>query len=616
MRYPTFTLAGMRRAVAVALLCAAPTLVWATTRGPDAAGYTGSDATVYSFVDISGPSGGASVLSGTDDSTAVLTLPFTFQFYGQPYTLACVSSNGAIYFVPGAAQCGGLIDFNNIDLATTASPGDFPAAFPWWSDLSFQVAGAGSVFYQTVGTAGSRRFIVQWDRAYPASSTNPVTFQAILFEGSNRILFQYKTADLGTGNGASGGGTATIGVRDAAGQTSSRQIEWSFNSAVILNESALMFDGGGVTVPQLTWANPADIVYGTALGATQLNAASDVPGTFAYTPPAGTVLPAGAGQTLSVLFTPSDPVHYTTATANATINVTQAPSTTTLYALPPTVGALQPLFLIAVVSSPAGTPAGTVQFRDGATVIGNGTVTNGVGALIVNGLASGAHSLTAAFSAGGNFANSTSAPANVTVQSTAMSTFTFALQWTNPAAQGQPVLLSALVRPLAGTVTPTGSVQFREGGTVLGAAPLVNGLATVSLSGLSAGTHTIIAQYLGAGTFAGSLSPPVVQTIYNGARPQASAITLVTSPSPSVFGQPVTFTATITPTSAAPTGTVYFYADDVPIGSGAVTLVGGAYKATLTTGALSRGAHVINAVYLGNATVSSSTSLPAVQVVQ
>ena len=42
--------------------------------------------------------------------------------------------------------------------------------------------------------------------------------------------------------------------------------------------------------PTITWATPADIVYGTALSATQLNATASVPGTFVYTPAAGTVL--------------------------------------------------------------------------------------------------------------------------------------------------------------------------------------------------------------------------------------------------------------------------------------------------------------------------------------
>ena len=52
----------------------------------------------------------------------------------------------------------------------------------------------------------------------------------------------------------------------------------------------------------ITWANPADITYGTALSATQLNATADVAGTFAYMPVAGTVLNAGPGQALKVDF--------------------------------------------------------------------------------------------------------------------------------------------------------------------------------------------------------------------------------------------------------------------------------------------------------------------------
>ena len=53
------------------------------------------------------------------------------------------------------------------------------------------------------------------------------------------------------------------------------------------------------TMPTITWANPADIPLGTALGSAQLNATANVPGTFVYNPPAGTVLAAGNNQNLS-----------------------------------------------------------------------------------------------------------------------------------------------------------------------------------------------------------------------------------------------------------------------------------------------------------------------------
>ncbi|HYT71450.1 MAG TPA: PxKF domain-containing protein [Gemmatimonadales bacterium] len=76
--------------------------------------------------------------------------------------------------------------------------------------------------------------------------------------------------------------------------------------------------------PTITWSNPADITYGTALSGTQLNATSSVPGSLVYTPAAGTVLNAGSGQTLRVDVTPTDLANYTTAWKNVTINVLYA----------------------------------------------------------------------------------------------------------------------------------------------------------------------------------------------------------------------------------------------------------------------------------------------------
>ena len=73
--------------------------------------------------------------------------------------------------------------------------------------------------------------------------------------------------------------------------------------------------------PVITWVTPADILYGAALGDAQLNATADVPGTFVYTPPAGTILDAGLAQALSVEFTPADVVNYHSAAATVQINV-------------------------------------------------------------------------------------------------------------------------------------------------------------------------------------------------------------------------------------------------------------------------------------------------------
>ena len=91
--------------------------------------------------------------------------------------------------------------------------------------------------------------------------------------------------------------------------------------------SAVFFGGSSnpKVTPTITWATPAPITYGTALSGTQLNATASVPGSFAYNPAAGTVLGVGS-QTLSVTFTPTDTVDYTTATGTVTLVVNPAPS--------------------------------------------------------------------------------------------------------------------------------------------------------------------------------------------------------------------------------------------------------------------------------------------------
>ncbi|MGD0745096.1 MAG: MBG domain-containing protein, partial [Verrucomicrobiota bacterium] len=91
---------------------------------------------------------------------------------------------------------------------------------------------------------------------------------------------------------------------------------------------AIAFADGSLTInpatPTLTWGNPADMVYGTALGGAQLNATADVDGTFVYDPAGGTVLNAGNNQSLGVTFTPSDSLNYTPAKATVQINIAKA----------------------------------------------------------------------------------------------------------------------------------------------------------------------------------------------------------------------------------------------------------------------------------------------------
>jgi len=113
-------------------------------------------------------------------------------------------------------------------------------------------------------------------------------------------------------------GTEYTGISNGNGTFNYTFSNWGIGRVLALDVASAPYP------PAIVWNHPADIVFGTALGFSQLNAVTGVPGTFAYTPPAGTVLPAGNGQTLSVLFTPTDTTNYASATGNVTINVLPA----------------------------------------------------------------------------------------------------------------------------------------------------------------------------------------------------------------------------------------------------------------------------------------------------
>ena len=102
--------------------------------------------------------------------------------------------------------------------------------------------------------------------------------------------------------------------------------------------------------PTISWPDPADIAYGMPLGPTQLDATASVPGSFVYTPPAGTVLPAGAGQTLSLAFVPADTLDYKAASASVAISVVRV--------MPTIIG-----------TSPADITFSTFGFADGTPLV-------------------------------------------------------------------------------------------------------------------------------------------------------------------------------------------------------------------------------------------------------
>ena len=75
--------------------------------------------------------------------------------------------------------------------------------------------------------------------------------------------------------------------------------------------------------PVITWTNPPNIVYGTPITTADQNATANVPGSFVYTAPLGTVYTAGL-HPLGVAFFPTDQVDYADVSGYAYVTVTKA----------------------------------------------------------------------------------------------------------------------------------------------------------------------------------------------------------------------------------------------------------------------------------------------------
>ncbi|KJY40725.1 hypothetical protein VR41_14630, partial [Streptomyces sp. NRRL B-1568] len=196
-----------------------------------------------------------------------------------------------------------------------------------------------------------------------------------------------------------------------------------------------------------------------------------------------------------------------------------ASTSTALVSLPDPSVFGEPKVLTATVTATApgaGIPTGTVDFFDGATLLGSAPLVGGVATLSVSTLSVGSHPLTATYNGDTNFAGSTSPVDTQTVTQAATTTVLVSLP--DPSVFGEAKVLTATVTATApGAGTPTGTVDFFDGATLLGSAPLVGGVATLSVSTLSVGSHSLTATYNGDANFVGSTSPVDTQTVIQAA---------------------------------------------------------------------------------------------------
>lgn len=282
----------------------------------------------------------------------------------------------------------------------------------------------------------------------------------------------------------------------------------------------------------------------------------------------------------------------------------------------------QPYGNSASAASPNGAATGTMTFKSGSATLGTSTLSSqGVAELQTATLPGGYNSLTAVFPGDASFQASTSAPLafSVTPAVTTLST---------PSAQpsfvivGNSLTLSVTLSANSAGAAPTGTVTFMNGSTKIGSASLAGtaanatapagGTASLSTTGLPAGTNTVTAIYGGDGNYGGTTSPVAMISVS-----KVNTVLTLSPASPTIkVNQPLQFTVTPTPVTGlpSPTGSVSLYLGGTSSLLTPANLVNGAATFTIPANTLPLGTAFIDASYSGDNDYSSGMATLQVTV--
>jgi hypothetical protein len=240
---------------------------------------------------------------------------------------------------------------------------------------------------------------------------------------------------------------------------------------------------------------------------------------------------------------------------------------------------------------------GTVTLYDGSTLLGTVTLSSGQAVLTTSALSAGSHNLTASYAGDANFASSGSTAIVVTINQASPT-----LTWNTPAAITYGTALAA---------TQLDATAKGVGG---GALPGIFTYTPAAGVVLGVGTQTLSVKFTPADSTDYTIANGNVNLVVS----QGSAsIALASSGNTLLFGNPVTFTATIAPASqgaGVPTGAVTFMDGATVLGPAVNLNATGA--ASYTTSSLAVGSHSITAVYSGDANNLARTSAALMEIIQ
>jgi hypothetical protein len=164
----------------------------------------------------------------TDESYAIIDPPFPFSFAGGAYAYIAVSDNGYLSFDSIVPSASSALPYS---YATTLIA-------PFWDNLV--PAAGGNVFWTVNGSAPNRELVIEWRSMSHAGcktdGSETVTFEAVIFENTTDILFNYANTVFGGDCTASDNGTtSSVGVQS----TSTVAQQLSLHSPKLSNGAAV-----------------------------------------------------------------------------------------------------------------------------------------------------------------------------------------------------------------------------------------------------------------------------------------------------------------------------------------------------------------------------------------
>ncbi|MFL5493448.1 MAG: beta strand repeat-containing protein, partial [Gemmatimonadales bacterium] len=445
---------------------------------------------------------------------------------------------------------------------------------------------------------------------------------AILTSGGTQIGYTNMASfallpDIGTNSDATGGRTAAVVLATVAGEPSNPDI------ATVQTDREDYFPPDTVIITGAGW-EPGETVglriqRDAASGDTTLTATADGAGHILNQQFEIDSTAIGVRFTLTATGQTSGRTAQATFTDNTGINSVTVLGTQTPTPVNPggsatygtvATNSVQVRFngngSCTVTLSVSGLPSGASATFAPSTLTGTSTG-NQFSLLTINtpgGTSTGTSTLTVRATGTGGAGNDCSTGTSETGTTTLVIKRTSTTTVSGPASStfGGSVTFTATI---GGGPSPTGTVQFKDGGVNLGAPQTVSGgTASVSTSALAGGAHTITGVYSGDANFGGSTSPGLSHTV----NPASTTTVLSSSVNPSTFGQSISLSATVTGPSGTgtPTGSIQFKIDGANFGS-AVALSGGSATSG-STNSLAAGSHPVAAVYTPDAASAASFS--------